>query len=163
MLRHTAVLAALLALTAAALPSGTFAQTITPEMPSYAHPSAGSAGSGEETIKGRIASFDGAYTLQLNDDRGFTDNVQLAPGTIIYPTGIRLAPGMSVTIYGVNRGASFAAREIDTPYDSYGAAPDYPYGPYYAYPVYAYPYWPYPYWPGFSIGIGFRPGFHRFR
>ncbi len=94
--------------------------------------------------------------MQVRDDRGFVDNVQLHPGTVINPTGIRLAPGMAVTIYGVNRGSFFAAGEIDTPYDSYGAIPVYPYGSY-AYPVYPYAVYPYP---AFSFGLHFGGGFH---
>ena len=110
-------------------------------------------------IHGRVSSFDGAYSLQVNDDRGFIDNVQLRQGTVINPTGIRLAPGMQVTIHGVNRGSAFAANVIDTPYQSYGAVPVYPYAPY-AYPVYPYPYpvYGYPY-PSFSLGLRFGGGF----
>jgi hypothetical protein len=158
MVLHTHLATALIAL-AAALPLAASAQTTdaAPPAPVAAPPSYGHA---DESIKGRIASFDGGYNLQVRDDRGFTDNVQLHQGTVINPTGIRLAPGMAVTIYGVNRGPFFAAGEIDTPYDSYGAIPVYPYGPY-AYPVYPYPVYPYPY-PSFSFGIGFG-GHHHFR
>lgn len=136
---------------AAGAPLGAGAQQVSaPAPPSYARPS---YGSDEETVRGRIASFDGAYTLQVRDDRGFIDNVRLQQGTVINPTGIRLAPGMSVTIYGVNSGAYLTANEIDTPYDAYGAVPMYPV---YPYPVYAYPY-PYS---SFSLGIGFGPYRH---
>lgn len=152
------VLSLLLAAVAAAVPLAATAQQ-TPDTPSYARPS---ATSGEDVVKGRVLSFDGAYSLQVADERGFTDNVQLHKGTIINPTGITLAPGMSVTIHGVNRGAFLAANEIDTPYASYGVVPVYPY---YPYPGYPYPY-PYPFgYPHVSIGFGFG-GFHdhgRFR
>ena len=47
---------------------------------------------GEETIHGRVVSFDGGYSLQVHDDRGFIDNVRLHQGTIINPTGITLSP-----------------------------------------------------------------------
>jgi hypothetical protein len=166
---QTRVFAALVALAAAAMPAGSFAQTATPDSPpSYARPSYGTP---DETIHGRISSFDGAYSLQVRDDRGFIDNVQLQQGTVINPTGIRLQSGMSVTIHGVNRGAAFAANQIDTPYQSYGATygdvpvgpyvyPAYPY-PLYPYPVYSYPIYGYPYGPGFSFGFGFGPSFHR--
>jgi hypothetical protein len=149
MVWQTRVFATVIALAAAAVPAGTFAQPTTSGAPSYARPS---YGKGDEMISGRIASFDGAYALQVRDDRGFIDNVQLRQGTVINPTGIRLAPGMSVTIYGVNRGATFAANEIDTPYLSYGAVPVY------GYPVYPYPVYGYPYGPRYSFGFGFGFG-----
>jgi hypothetical protein len=157
-LRQRRIFTALLALTAAALPIGALAQSATPpDAPSYARPSYGNA---DEVIQGRIASFDGGYNLQLRDDRGFIDNVRLRQGTVINPTGLRLAPGMAVTIHGVNQGSVFAANEIDTPYQSYGAAlvpyayPAYPY----VYPAYPYPVYGYPYGPQFSIGIGIGVG-----
>ena len=150
MMLHVRVFAALLAVAAATAPG--VAQTA-PTGPSYARPS---YGSDDEMVSGRIASFDGAYRMQVNDDRGFVDNVQLHDGTVINPTGIRLAAGMSVTIHGVNRGSALLANEIDTPYNSYGASWAYPY-PYYPYP---YPYgYGYPYGPRVSIGIGFGGGF----
>lgn len=163
MVLQTRFLAALIALAAAAVPAGAFAQTAASEaLPSYAR---SSTVPGDETIHGRIASFDGAYNLQVSDDRGYVDNVQLQQGTIINPTGIRLTTGMSVTIHGVNRGSVFAANEIDTPYQSYGAT----YGPVpvygsliYPYPYpYPYPVYSYPYGPQFGIGFGFHSGFHR--
>jgi hypothetical protein len=151
---HTTILTASLALATAVLPLAARAQQTAPaDSPSYARPS---YGSDEETVRGRIASFDGAYALQLRDDRGFIDNVHLQPGTVINPTGIRLEPGMSVTIYGSNGGSYLAAHEIDTAYRSYGAV----------YPVYPYPYpaYVYPYEPSFSLGIGFGPyGHHGWR
>jgi hypothetical protein len=106
------------------------------QVPSYAQ--AGNA-SDEETIHGRIAAVSGQFDLAVRDDRGFVDSVQLHPGTIINPTGLALAPGMSVTILGYNRGKVFSANEIDAPYtSSYGYPADYA-------PVYAYgaddPYW----------------------
>jgi hypothetical protein len=156
MLLQTRVLAALVALSATAVPVATFAQADGP--PSYARPG---TVPGDEAIHGRIAAVDGAYNLQVNDDRGFVDNVQLQQGTIINPTGIRLTSGMRVTIHGVNRGSVFAANEIDTPYQSYGVAYGYPA---YPYPVYPYPAYGYPccyaYGPTFGIGFGFGFGFH---
>jgi hypothetical protein len=124
-------------------------------LPSYA--------TGEESIRGRITSFDGKYNLQLRDDRGFVDNVSLHDGTIINPTGLRLASGQSVTILGQNSGKTFEANEIDTPYSSYGlvpyAAPGYAYG----YPVYGYGYYGYPYRAYPAFGLGFRTGGFGFR
>ena len=159
---------ALLALATAAVPAVAFAQADAPPPaqtppappPSYARP--------DEGIHGRIESFDGAYSLQVRDDRGYMDNVQLRPGTVINPTGVRLAPGMAVTIHGTNGGSAFVASEIDTPYNTYGPIDVGPY-PVYAYPYPAYPYPAYPYpvcaypYPAFSFGLGIHigPGFHR--
>ena len=156
----------LLALAAAAVPMSALAQNAPPaDPPSYSRPAATIPG--EDTIRGRVVSFDGAFSLQVDDERGFVDNVRLHDGTIINPTGVRLAPGMSVTIHGVNQGNILAANEIDTPYSTYGSAYvyGYPYGPYAA-PVYPYPVYGYPYGPAFSVGIGFGGGFYghgRFR
>lgn len=158
------VLAVVIGLTAAAVPAGAFAQQTEPAQappapppappPSYAMPAPPPVNSGEESIHGRILSFDGGYNLQVNDDRGFIDNVRMHQGTIINPTGLTLAPGMTVTIYGVNSGSVFAAHQIDTPYQSFGYA-----YPVYPYPVYPYPYFGYPYPFGARISIGFGFGF----
>ena len=135
------------ALVAAGMPSPSAAQT-----PSYARPGYAS----EETIHGRIVSFSGAYNVDVRDDRGFIDHVSLRQGTIINPVGLRLVQGMSVTILGYNRGSTFQANEIDTPYTAQYPVPAYGYGPYY-------PYGPY-YSPGFVIapsfgfGWGYRHG-----
>ena len=91
--------------------------------------------SDDAQIRGRIASFDGGYNLQVRDDKGYVDNVQLHQGTIINPTGLELAPGMVVSILGYNQGPDFAANEIDTPYiyqegiPYYGGHPWNYYGP----------------------------------
>jgi len=102
-----------------AVPLGLDAQSL----PSYARPvtptpvpTAPSYATSEENIHGRIASFDGAYALQVRDERGFMDSVRMHPGTIINPIGLTLAPGMVVSILGYNAGNHFAANEIDTPY-----------------------------------------------
>lgn len=91
--------------------------------PSYAQQSAEAAG--VERIQGRIISFDGGYNLQVRDERGFMDRVQIHQGTIINPTGITLAPGMVVSIIGENDGDYFSGDEIDTPYTIYGGVPYY--------------------------------------
>jgi hypothetical protein len=104
--------ATLVALALSAVPLGVLAQSGPPGMPSYAA-SAPSAPANEETIHGQIASIDDAQSLQLNDDRGFIDTVQLQPGTVIRPSGSQLQPGMAVTISGVARGSVFAASHID--------------------------------------------------
>ena len=92
-----------------------------PNGPSYAAPAANP----DAQIHGRILTFDGAYALQVKDEKGYVDNVQLHQGTIINPTGLTLAPGMVVSIMGYNAGSSFAANEIDTPYTFYSGAPYY--------------------------------------
>jgi hypothetical protein len=127
----------------------------TSNAPSYARPN---VTTGEDVVHGRIVSFDGQYTLQVDDERGYLDNVQLRKGTIINPTGLTLAPGMVVTIRGANNGSVLVANEIDTPYISYAPYPAYPYYPYGVYP--------YPFGPRFSVGFGFGHEFHgrgRFR
>jgi hypothetical protein len=101
------LIAALAALTLAA-PIAAQAQVV----PSYA----ASYATSEEDVHGRIVSFDGAYSLQVRDERGFIDNVQLHDGTIINPTGLTLADGMIVNILGYDAGGYLAANEIDTPY-----------------------------------------------
>ena len=106
----TSLAALMLAAPLAAAPLAAFAQDI----PSYAQ-SADEA-PGDQQLRGRITDFDGGYNLTVRDERGFIDNVALHPGTIINPTGLTLAPGMTVSILGYNAGDAFAANEIDTPY-----------------------------------------------
>ena len=108
------VMAGSLALAVAAVPGRISAQ----DVPSYGRPSTTAQ---DETIHGRIDSILGPYSIVLRDDRGFLDSVTLRQGTIINPRGLRLAVGMIVTIMGYNAGSSFAALEIDAPYDD--AAP----------------------------------------
>jgi hypothetical protein len=113
----------------------------------------------EAQIHGRILSFDGGYNVQVRDEKGYVDNVQLHQGTIINPTGLTLAPGMVVSIMGYNAGPYFAANEIDTPYTFYSGFPYYAGHP-----------WNY-YGPSISLGFffgnsgwwhggGFVGGFH---
>jgi hypothetical protein len=99
---------------AVALPGRVSAQGV----PSYGRPPTTAQ---DETIHGRIASILGPSAIVLRDDRGFLDSVTLRQGTIINPRGVRLAVGMVVTILGYNAGSSFAALEIDAPYED--AAP----------------------------------------
>ena len=125
----------------AAIAPPAFAQ----DVPSYGRPVA-------PPIHGRISSFDGGYSVQVRDDRGYIDNVRLRQGTLIEPTGVRLSEGMSVTIYGEPSGNAFLATEIDTPYHQSGFG--------YAAPYYDDGYYGYPY--GFAGygGYGFVPGFY---
>jgi hypothetical protein len=113
--------AGLIAVAIAGMPLGAFAQGAPANVPSYAAPGPAQA-SDQETIHGHIASIDDADSLQINDDRGFVDNVKLQQGTIIAPSGSQLQPGMTVTITGVNRGSVFAANRIDIS-DGAGAPP----------------------------------------
>ena len=106
------------------------------DVPSYAQPGR------DESIQGRIASVNGTFNISVRDNRGFVDNVELHQGTIINPTGLTLAAGMSVTIIGVGNGGEFDANEIDTPYQYDGPVPE---------PVYLGPGW---WYPGFAYGYG---------
>ena len=124
---------------ALAAPASALAQ---PTLPSYA--------AADETIHGTVSGFDGKYGLLVRDKRGFVDRVQLRDGTVINPTGLRLAVGMTVTIHGRSQSSFFAAYEIDTPYHTspayaYSAYPVYPAYPLYPYSYYG-PYWGGPYW-----------------
>jgi hypothetical protein len=141
------ILAAILSLAAISAPLLALAQQVAPAAatPSYARPN---NLNGEESISGRINSFDGKYTMLVADDRGFVDTVQLHQGTVINPTGISLEPGMRVTILGYNGGHAFAANEIDTPYTSFGVEPIY------AYPGYA------PFALQFDFGSGYYHHWH---
>jgi hypothetical protein len=137
---------------AAAQPSG---------VPSYA--------TREETLHGRIAGIVDTYHIRLDDERGFVDNVTLHDGTVIQPAGLTLAPGQAVTIYGHADGNTFAASQIETPYQESdpGAYSDdggdaYP-APYALPDPYWYgPYDPYGYFgPSIGIGFGFYGGYGR--
>jgi hypothetical protein len=105
-------------------------------VPSYAQPNS------EQTIHGRIRSIESAFHISVIDEGGYIDSVQLHHGTVINPTGLTLAPGMSVTIIGYNAGSVFQANEIDTPYQYVGLPPV---------PVYYGPGW---WYPGFAYGWG---------
>ncbi|MDB5092332.1 MAG: hypothetical protein JWO85_433 [Candidatus Eremiobacteraeota bacterium] len=141
------LLAAALAITGLVSPLAARAQ----DLPSYARPPAGSY---DQTIRGRIQSIDGTFRLTVLDERGFVDAVQLHQGTVINPTGLTLAPGMSVTITGYNAGSSFDANEIDAPYTYTGS---YPLPAYYG-PGWWYPGFGYGYGPAFSLGLVFGNG-----
>ena len=142
-------------LLAAALACGVLA-SVAPAMADGVPPSYATA---EQTIHGRIASVNGAYSITVNDDQGYQDNVQLHHGTIINPTGLTLGAGMSVTIIGYNGGSYFEANEIDTPYNYYGPRPTVVYyGPGWWYPGYAYGYGP-----SYNLVIvAGRPVYHPF-
>jgi hypothetical protein len=97
-----------------ALPVAGFADSprASPDAPTYAVPANADA---NETVYGHITWFDGRFDLQIRDDRGFIDNVQLHQGTVIDPTGLTLRAGMPVQIRGRNRGSVLAAERIDSP------------------------------------------------
>jgi hypothetical protein len=141
------LLAAALAIIGLVSPLAAHAQ----DLPSYARPG---IRSDDETIRGRIQSIDGTFHITVLDERGFVDSVQLHQNTIINPTGLTLAPGMSVTISGYNAGSSFDANEIDAPY-TYGGS--YPPPAYYG-PGWWYPGFGYGYGPAFSLGLAFGNG-----
>lgn len=154
--RRLVTAAAALAITASGIPVAASAQ----DVPSYAQPAYASA---DETIHGRIRSVEGAFTISVDDDRGFIDNIQLHQGTIINPTGLTLSPGMSVTILGANAGSAFSANEIDTPYTYAGPLPT----PVYYGAGYWCPGFAYGYGPSFSLAIiiggGSRPWYYEHR
>jgi hypothetical protein len=126
-------IAALAAVLIIAAPLGARAQAV----PSYGQ----AAGSPDAHVHGRILTFDGAYALQVRDDKGYVDDVRLHQGTIINPRGLTLAPGMIVSVLGYNAGSYFAANEVDTPYTFYAGRPYY-----YGHPWYYY---------GPSVSLGF--------
>jgi hypothetical protein len=154
--RRLSAAAAAVALAVTIAPAAAGAQDA---VPSYARPAVVST---DETIHGRIRSVDGAFTLSVDDDRGFIDEVLLHQGTIINPTGLTLSPGMSVTILGYNAGDTFDANEIDTPYSYDGPLPT----PMYYGPGYWCPGFAYGYGPSFSLAIVFdsgRPWYYEHR
>lgn len=108
---------------------------------------------GNLEIQGTIQSINGAFDISVADSQGYLDDVQLHQGTIINPTGLTLAPGMSVTIDGYSNGSQFDANEIDTPYHYSGPAPV----PVYYGPGVWYPGFNYGYGPSFSLVIGTGP------
>jgi invasion protein IalB len=108
MLKLTAAAAG--AVFAGAIGSASAAPAFAQPLPSY------SSGTSDETIRGTVAAINGPYNISVRDERGFVDNVNLHQGTIINPTGLSLAPGLSVTILGHNDGSAFSANEIDTPW-----------------------------------------------
>ena len=124
--------------------------TLTPlaaeaQTPSYARPTSPNS---DQVINGRIASTVGKYEITVRDDRGYLDDVHLHQGTIINPTGLKLEPGMRVTIFGYNAGAWFEANEIDTPYRYLPVPVQVYYGPGWWYPGF-----PYGYGPSFSLVV----------
>jgi hypothetical protein len=119
--RAPQITAAALALCGAAGPG--MAQAQAQGVPSYARPEAPppvpSYARRQEVLRGRVTATNGKYGISVRDDRGFVDTVTLHDGTVIIPRGFRLAPGVTVTIYGHNGGNVFNADEIDTPYRRY--------------------------------------------
>lgn len=140
-MRTAGILAVLLGIAALSAPLAAPAQEVPAQTAPQAAPSyARRPANGEEMISGKIGSFSGKYDIQVRDDRGFIDNVEMHQGTVINPTGLALQPGMPVTILGYNRGPVFAANEIDAPFPPFIA---------YGYPLVAAPFRG-----GFSLGVG---------
>ncbi len=113
---NTRLIVAPLVLALGLAPTMALAQSAPPDLPSYASPQTAQPAqqpADQETIHGSIASIDNNGELQLNDDRGFVDSVQIQPNTIINPDGTRLKAGMVVTIGGAAQGSVFAANHID--------------------------------------------------
>jgi hypothetical protein len=110
--------------------------------------------SADEEIQGTVQSINGTWNITVLDVNGYLDNVGLHQGTIINPTGLTLAPGMSVTILGYADGNVFEANEIDTPYQYSGPAPV----PIYYGPGWWYPGYTYGYGPSFSLVLAFGGG-----
>jgi hypothetical protein len=105
----------------------------------------------DQQIQGTIAAINGPWNITVADASGYNDSVALHQGTIINPTGLSLAPGMSVTVDGYPDGSDFDAIEIDTPYQYAGPAPTAVYyGPGSWYPGYAYGWGP-----SFSLAFNF--------
>jgi hypothetical protein len=105
----------------------------------------------DQQIAGTISAINGPWNLTVADASGYNDSVALHQGTIINPTGLSLAPGMSVTVDGYPDGSNFDAIEIDTPYQYAGPIPTAAYyGPGSWYPGYAYGWGP-----SFSLAFNF--------
>jgi hypothetical protein len=117
----------------------TVATVATVQVPADAAPAAPNS---DDVINGRIVSINGKYEMTVQDDRGFPDTVHLHQGTIINPTGLTLAPGMRVSIFGYNAGPYFEANEIDTPYHYVPRPVRVYYGPGWWYPGFPYGYGP---------------------
>jgi hypothetical protein len=130
----TRLITALIAVLFLAAPLAASAQEVGQYGPPPSYSDAPPAGNPDDAnIHGRILAFDGGYNLQVRDEKGYVDNVQLHQGTIINPTGLTLAPGMIVSIMGYNAGSFFAANEVDTPYQFYSGVPYYSGHPWFYY------------------------------
>jgi hypothetical protein len=129
---------------ASALLAATFAVAVLPV--------AASAQAADQEVQGTIQSINGTFNISVLDSNGNIDNVELHQGTVINPTGLTLAPGMSVTIDGYDDGSGqFDANVINTPYQYSGPAPV----PVYYGPGFWYPGFAYGYGPSFSLFVGF--------
>jgi hypothetical protein len=70
------------------------------------------------TLRGVITQIDGKWDVTLHEPSGFIEEVALHPGTVVAPTGLRLAPGMQVSIRGYQDHATFDAVRIVGPADA---------------------------------------------
>ena len=110
---------------------------------------------GQDQFKGTITAFDGKYSLHVERKNGDVDAVEMHQGTIINPTGLRLRPGMRVTVVGNDTNGVFQAFEIDTPYHvtyENGGYGGFGYGPGFGYGG------PFGFYPGFAGGPFFGGG-----
>ncbi len=73
------------------------------------------APSSQNSISGRVASYDGKTALGVRTNAGRLIAVRLQDGTVISPRGAKLKPGMTVTVVGSRSGATFAAQQIVAP------------------------------------------------
>jgi len=73
------------------------------------------APSSQNSISGRVASYDGKTALGVRTNAGRLVAVRLQSGTVISPRGVKLKPGMTVTVVGSGSGATFAAQQIVAP------------------------------------------------
>jgi invasion protein IalB len=90
---------------ALALPSGAFAATSQSAQQQHDN----------MTIQGVVSSIDGKWNLTVQQDSGFIQNVALERGTVIAPTGMRLATGMQITVVGYEDGPYIDAVRIAGP------------------------------------------------
>jgi len=73
------------------------------------------APSSQIRISGRVASYDGKTALGVRTTKGRLVAVRLQDGTVITPRGVKLKPGMTVTVVGSRSGATFAAQQVVAP------------------------------------------------
>jgi len=73
------------------------------------------APSSQNSISGRVASYDGKTALGVRTNAGRLVAVRLQDGTVISPRGVKLKRGMTVTVVGSRSGATFVALQVVAP------------------------------------------------